>query len=72
MHRVPLQQDRDSLRAWPAQPRGVREKADGREPPEGGLVPVNEIGADSDSESPLSSIAVRLPSSAVSLRNGLC
>ncbi len=46
-HRALLRQDQDSLRAWLAQPRGVREKADGREPLEGGLVPVNEIGTDS-------------------------
>lgn len=56
-----LRQDQNSLRAWPAQPRGVREKADGREPLEGGLVPVNEIGADSSS-SELSYFTNFLPS----------
>ncbi|WP_370453772.1 polymorphic toxin type 50 domain-containing protein [Gordonibacter sp. Marseille-P4307] len=49
MHRALLQQDRDSLGAGLARPRGVREKAEGREPLEGGLAPVNEIGADSPS-----------------------
>lgn len=52
VHRALLQQGQDSLRAWLAQPRGVREKTYGREPLEGGLVPVNEIGADSTRSSP--------------------
>lgn len=49
VHGALLQQDRDSLGAGLARPRGVREKAEGREPLEGGLAPVNEIGADSPS-----------------------